>query len=64
MYEVVTKLEGGKVVILMQKGGKLIEDFRKEFPIEAKKEWQSWHKLALREANSRNEKERRKAPKE
>jgi hypothetical protein len=62
MYEVVTKLEGGKVIIDVQNVGKSVEGLRKEFPINGpKKDWQAWHKYCLREASSRNTKEKRKA---
>ena len=62
MFEVVTKLEGGKVIIDVQNAGKPVDGLRKEFPMLPKKDWQAWHKYCLREADSRNTKEKRKAP--
>ncbi len=63
MYEVVTKIEKGKVIVDMQNAGKSVEGFRKEYPIDSpNKDWQSWHKCCLKEAGTRNAKEKRKAP--
>ena len=63
MYEVVTKIEKGTVIVDTENAGKSVEGFRKEYPIDGpKKDWQSWHKYCLKEAGTRNAKEKREAP--
>jgi len=56
MYEVASEIKKQKVVVDLKKNGISVEGFKREFPLEKKKEWEQYHKLCPREAKSRNRK--------
>ena len=60
MFEVVVETKSGKVIIELRNDGKPVSGYTASFPLEKKKEWESFRKYCAREADARNKKSGRK----
>ena len=60
MFEVFVETKSGKVIIELRDNGKPVSGYTASFPMEKKKEWESFRKYCAREAEVRNKKLGRK----
>lgn len=54
MFEVYEHLSKDVIILQLRKGGKIVEGFDYQIPVEKKKDWEVLRKMLLKEANKRN----------